>query len=267
MAPERRLAFGGIADLYDRARPSYPPELADDVLEFARVGPGDRALEIGAGTGKATKLFAERGLEIVALEPSAEMARLWRANCSEYANVRIEQSDFESWCGESEPFRLLFSAQAWHWVSPEERYPLARRALEPGGTLAVFWNWPLWERCPFREELVKVYREAAPDLGGKIEPGPMDPANRTEPANRGDWREEIADESGFVDPEVRTYGWVQEYSTEEYTLLLRTHSDHILLPDEQRERLLDGVAGVIDEHGGVLALEYRTRLCMARTGA
>jgi len=58
MDERRRLSFGGVAELYDRSRPSYPPALVDDVLEFAGVGPGeaDRALEVGAGTGKATVL-------------------------------------------------------------------------------------------------------------------------------------------------------------------------------------------------------------------
>ena len=61
---ERRLTFGVVAELYDRMRPSYPLALVDDVLAFAGVG---RALEVGAGTGKATVLFAARDVEVVAL--------------------------------------------------------------------------------------------------------------------------------------------------------------------------------------------------------
>ena len=55
------------------------------------------------------------------------------------------------------------------------------------------------------------------------------------------------------------------YETEEYLRLLRTHSDHILLPPQQRDALLDAVAGVIDRHGGTLELEYVTLLCLARS--
>lgn len=68
-----------MAELYDRSRPSYPPALVDDVLEFAGAVPGsaDRALEVGAGTGKATTLFAERGVSVVALEPGGALAAFW----------------------------------------------------------------------------------------------------------------------------------------------------------------------------------------------
>ncbi len=55
VARERRLAFGDVAELYDRARPSYPAALVDDVLEFACARAGDLALEVGAGTGKARR--------------------------------------------------------------------------------------------------------------------------------------------------------------------------------------------------------------------
>src|ERR1700758_672913 len=130
MDEARRLSFGGVADLYDRARPSYPSALVDDVLEYAGVAPGEaaRAVEVGAGTGKATVLFAARGLDIVALEPSAEMAAVARRNFAGYTNVRVAETEFERWAPEHE-FRLVFSAQAWHWIAPEVRYVAARAAL------------------------------------------------------------------------------------------------------------------------------------------
>src|SRR5690242_4014651 len=120
MPGERRLAFGEVAELYDRARPSYPAELVDDVLAFSGARAGDHALEVGAGTGKATVAFAERGLEIVALEPSREMAAFARSNVAGHENVTVVEREFERW--QADPrrgFRLLFSAQAWHWIPQE----------------------------------------------------------------------------------------------------------------------------------------------------
>src|ERR1700712_1812259 len=66
---EQRLAFGSVAELYDRARPSYPPGAIDDVVAHAGLQTGDTVLEVGAGTGKATVLLAQRGLGVLALEP------------------------------------------------------------------------------------------------------------------------------------------------------------------------------------------------------
>jgi SAM-dependent methyltransferase len=142
MDEQRRLSFGGVADLYDRSRPSYPEALVDGVLEFAGAGGSDRAVEVGAGTGKATMLFADRGLSVLAIEPSAAMAEVARRNCAGYENVTVEQVEFERWWAPGHGFRLVFSGQAWHWISPEVRYVAARAALEDGGALAAFWNRP-----------------------------------------------------------------------------------------------------------------------------
>jgi hypothetical protein len=68
---ERRLVFGEVADMYDRHRPSYPPALLDDLIALAALDVSEPALEVGAGTGKATMMLAARGIPIVAVEPNA----------------------------------------------------------------------------------------------------------------------------------------------------------------------------------------------------
>lgn len=76
----RRLVFSEDAELYDKARAGYPESLVDDVLAFVGFKASQvRALEVGAGTGKATMSFAGRGVDIIALEPSAAMAAVARA--------------------------------------------------------------------------------------------------------------------------------------------------------------------------------------------
>src|SRR5437588_8084618 len=211
---ERRLAFGDVAELYDRARPSYPGALVEDVVTFAGAGVGSRALEVGGGTGKATALFAERGLEIVALEPSAEMAAVCERNCQRYGNVEIKQVDFERWGLGEERFRLVLSAQAWHWVNPEIRYTHAREALEAGGALAVFWNRPDWEACPVREEVAEAYERVVPDLcaGAAVGPGTMHPRARTRREWWADWDAELRAATGFDSPEARSYRWQETYT-------------------------------------------------------
>jgi SAM-dependent methyltransferase len=255
MAVERRLSFGSVAELYDRARPSYPAALVDDVLALA---PSPRVLEVGAGTGKATVLFAARGAQVLALEPDPEMAAVARRNAAGYDAVEVVETEFEQWEA-PEPFGALISAQAWHWIAPEVRYARARAALLDGGLLAVFWNRPDWDRCALRDEIDEVYR----DIDLMHSPGPMQPRPMI-PARRDDWTQEIAATARFTAPEVRLYEWARDYTTEQYIELLQTHSDHILLPPAQRAALLDGVAAVIDAHGGAFGVPYSTRLCLAR---
>jgi SAM-dependent methyltransferase len=252
-----------VAELYDQARPSYPRALVDAAVAFAGAGPGEWAVEVGAGTGKGTLQFAAHGLRIVALEPSREMARVLRANTADCENVAVEEAEFEHWRPERK-FRLLYSAQAWHWIDPGVRYARAAAVLVEGGALAVFWNRPRWESCPFRDELAEAYRRAAPDLGSEVGPGPMHPAAEVSQRWWGDWTSELEDAPGFGEAEIRTYVWNRPYRADEYVRLLRTHSDHVVLEPGARSALLDAVARVIDTHGGTLDLEYAATLIMAR---
>ena len=261
MARERRLAFGEVARLYDQARPSYPEALVEDVLALAPLGAPPRALEVGAGTGKATVLFAARGVAVHALEPSAQMATIAEHNCAGFPGVTIERSEFEVWQPPEAAFGLLYSAQAWHWISPEIRYQKARSVLAPGGLLATFWNWPDWERSELRGEIDSAYAQTAPELHAD---GPMRPGSPRSRKISNRWPEEIDGADGFEHPELRTYSWHQRYSSAEYTQLLRTHSDHIVLEPEKQAALYRAVAAVIDRHGGALSLTYLTRLCLAR---
>src|SRR4051812_41998026 len=112
----RRVSFDARAELYDAARPAYPDALADDVLARG----GRRVLEVGAGTGKATLVFARRGASIVAIEPGANMAAVLRRNTAGH-DVIVEHTTFEAW-PIAGTFDMVMAAQAFHWVDPRVRY-------------------------------------------------------------------------------------------------------------------------------------------------
>jgi len=130
---QRRLSFGRVAELYEQARPSYPAELVDDVLAYAGLEDEEPILEVGAGTGKATRLFAERGHPVVAIEPSAEMATILRHVRAEFPAVQMVETVFGSWRAPPARFALLISGQAWHWTDPATRFANAHAALRTGG--------------------------------------------------------------------------------------------------------------------------------------
>jgi SAM-dependent methyltransferase len=252
--------FGEVAELYDASRPTYPQSLIDDLIGLAGLGDGRRALEVGAGTGKATTRFAARGVSVLAVEPSVAMAAVARRNCDAYPQVEIIEMDFERWDPRGETFGLLYSAQAWHWIDPEVRFQRARAALAPGDLLAAFWNRPAWGRSDLRDALVAVYQTAVPDLPPD---GPMHPANQA-PDGDQDWVGDVGAAGGFTDPAVRYYEWSLEYGVDEYAGLLDTLSEVRLLGAERRRALLAGVRAAIDEHGGTLTMPLATRVCLAR---
>jgi SAM-dependent methyltransferase len=260
MGQPPRLVFGEVADLYDRHRPSYPDALVDDVLAAAGVGEGRRILEVGAGTGKATALFAARGAAVLAVEPSAAMAAVARRQCAAFPRVEIVESDFERVDLHGATFPLLYSAQAWHWIEPEVRYRRARAALVDGGLLAVFWNRPAWGPSELRDALAAAYRRWEPEMPPDFQMHPDNPC----PKGDDDWTAEIAGVAQFTDPRVRFYGWDEDYSAAAYAGLLSTLSQFRLLEPSRRERLLEAIQTTIDDHGGTLAMPMVTRLHTAR---
>lgn len=247
----RARVFGEVAELYDRRRPGYPAPLYDDVL--ALVEPLRLVLEAGAGTGKATVELARRGVEVVALEPDPAMVALARRRV-EGLPVRIEQRAFEEWTGEPGAFDLVVSAQAWHWIDREQGPALARRALRPGGVLAVWWNQPGDWQSPLRSAIDEAYRRHAPELEHSIVNSSIHPL-----------RAEALTIEGFEELESRSYTWTKRYDAVSYGELLRTHSDHRMLVPEQLEALVAAVTEVImDLGGGEIVYPYRAELLTAR---
>ncbi|MEV7778250.1 methyltransferase domain-containing protein [Kitasatospora sp. NPDC088351] len=131
-------SFDSVAAEYDRARPSYPDELFDELERLAgRSLKGARVLDVGAGTGISTRLLAARGADVVAVEPSPGMAARLHAVSPEIPLVKGT--------GDELPFHdrsadLITYAQAFHWTVAERSVPEAIRVLRPGGALATWWN-------------------------------------------------------------------------------------------------------------------------------
>lgn len=256
---QQRLVFGEVAELYDEVRPTYPDELVDVVLGFTGR-PWPRTLEVGGGTGKATAVFADRGMPIHVVEPSAEMLAVARRNLSRFPLVTFEQASFEDWDPGDRRFDLLIAAQAWHWVTPRVRFERAYDALNPGGTIAVFGNQASPLPAELAADLAACYREHAPTLAA-VMPGSQ---RRTPHPDRDDGA--LIDELGglFTTPEVRGVPWATTYTSRQFGDLLATQSDHRLLPEEQRRRLLDAVASTVDSHGGIVEVPYVVELILAR---
>ncbi len=131
----RGLSFGSVADQYERYRLDYPNEVVDTVLRYAGR-PLRSALEVGAGTGKATRLFAARGIHVTALEPDAKMAHVLERTTRglPVAHVVTAFEQFET----ARRFELVFAAAAWHWTDPATRWVRAVELLVPDGVLALF---------------------------------------------------------------------------------------------------------------------------------
>lgn len=284
---EQRLVFGEVAELYDQVCPSYPEQLVDDVVEL--VGVPARALDVGSGTGRAAVLLAARGLEGVALEPDPAMAAVARKRLLGFPGWQVEVAEFERWApgpdvvsSESpsgrdagvagkpatggargpeagavgELFDLVCAAQAWHWLDPGTRFAHAATLLRAGGWLARWWNRPAPDPNPLRQDIDQCYERLAPTLSTHFMAPEGPPADAEAPGG-----------SGFEAALQRRYAWSRTFATTEWLDLLRTQSDHRLLGDEQRERLLTAVGDAIDAVGGSYEHHYSCWLFADRRSA
>ncbi|MFD4916395.1 class I SAM-dependent methyltransferase [Streptomyces virginiae] len=134
----RARSFDAAAASYAAHRPSYPPALFDAVESLTgRPLAGARVADVGAGTGIATTLLHERGAEVVAVEPGDGMAAEFRRA---HPGIPIVRGDGDRLPLATGSVDLITYAQAWHWTDPARSVPEARRALRPGGALALWWN-------------------------------------------------------------------------------------------------------------------------------
>jgi SAM-dependent methyltransferase len=245
------LVFGEVAGEYDRVRPGYPPALIDDVLAYAPADPV--ALDIGAGTGKATLAFADRGVRITALEPDPAMALVLRERGAGYG-VHIAMSSLEAYEPE-QPFDLVYSAQAFHWTAPETRWPRTASVLRPGGALALFWNHDRVADPEIRAEVFALAHEYVPAIAPAGEPPtPEDLVKR--------WPQtELGERSEFGDFRQGIYRWQRELSQADYLAYLTTQSSYRMLEDEERDELVGRLGSVLPRQ---VVLEVATLLYLAR---
>jgi SAM-dependent methyltransferase len=257
----RRLAstFDESASLYQRARPEYPSELYDRLVDVTGLKPGCELLEIGCATGKATLPFARRGFRVTCLEPGGALAAEARRLLAPF-DVEVIASCFEDWQAPEGRFSLVYAATAWHWIDPHVRYPKAAQVLVTGGFLAF------WEAIhvvpaggdPFFDEIQEIYDEI----------GEGRPAGYVLPRPQGlvDQRTDIEASGLFDVVEIRQYDWEVTYDAESYIDLLNTFSGHITMRDWQRDRLYGEIRrrlalrpdGRLRRHwGGVLHIARR----------
>lgn len=238
-----------MAEQYDAARPTYPSELFDDLVSLAGLESGDRLLEVGCATGKATRPLAERGFRIVCIELGESLAAHARRALAGL-DVEVHRSAFEEWEGEPGSFDLVYAATAWHWIDPAVGYAKAHRLLRPGGHLAL---WAAHHGFPpgfdpFFTEIQDVY-----DAIGEShhEPCPPPPPDEVP-----DDSARIIESGHFGDVQVRRYVWEVAYDADTYLALLDTFSGHIAMEQAKREhlygeirrRLADRPDGLVRRH-------------------
>jgi SAM-dependent methyltransferase len=232
----RARGFGSVADLYDQARPTYPPALIADLL---RGDPTD-IVDVGCGTGKVGRLLLGAGRRVLGVEPDPRMAAVARRH-----GVEVEVSGWEAWEAGGRRYDLLVSGQAWHWVEPVAGVAKAAEVLRSGGRFAVFWN-DMRHGPDVRAVFDRVYGRWAPDmLATSFALGVHAPSDGTDPAGEALAAGPFA---GVVVGRRDEYHWHATYTPRAWADLVATHSDHLLLDPAVlaalQHDLVDGLAAL-----------------------
>ena len=232
-----RRTFDADAELYERARPEYPELLFDDLFVVAGLQRGTRVVEIGCGTGKATRPLARRECALTCLELGENLAAVARQKLSEFSNVQVIQSSFEEWEPGDRTFDVVFAACAWHWIDPQIRYAKAAQLLRRNGRLALIHVEHVFPDGfdEFFVEIQKVYNS----FGESIDKFPR-------PQQIPDNREDIESSGRFANVQVKRYVWSVDYTAEQYINLLNTYSGHITMEPSNRSALYTEVCRLIN---------------------
>jgi SAM-dependent methyltransferase len=248
---ERSLSFGTVAAAYERFRLGYPEDVVDRIEAYAGR-PVRTALEVGAGTGKATRLFARRGIAVTATEPDTAMLAELRRHVPD--SVTTIQGRFEE-LSPGTTYDLVFAAASFHWTEPEGRWSRVAALLEPGGVFASFGG----SSYLADSAVESAVREArAPYLDDDEVPSPDGT-----PHDEGmQWPgTELERSELFTDVRQVAIQRRPTTSREEYVGLLSTVSAYLVLPDADRDVVLGRILAVLPER---VAIDADITLHLAR---
>jgi SAM-dependent methyltransferase len=254
---ELKQIFDEDPGLYQRARPGYPDELFRDLADLAGIGSGARVLEIGPGTGQATRALAALGARVTALELGPALARVLRERTAE-DDVEVVVSAFEDWPLPEQPFDLVVAFTSWHWLDPAVRGGKSAAGLVPGGWLAtVTTTHVAGGTNDFFARAQACYEQWDPSTPAGL---------RLLGADAVAAAVDEVDVSDLFLPAVRRrYHQDVEYTTDGYLDVLRTYSGHRALTPQRRDGLLACIGGLIDgRYGGTITKRYLYELRVAR---
>lgn len=253
---DTRLTFNAEVEKYDKWRPTYGEELFKDIMAYSQLEQGKRALEIGVGTGQATRPFLKMGCELTAIELGQDLAEFTKSKFQEYPNLTVCHTSFEEFECPGDSIDIIYSATAFHWIPEEIGYPKVHKLLKTDGTLALFWNRPFVSRedDELHQHIQSIYQKYRPSTSKIIE---MD----TERYNN---RSKTIHTYGFRDIEFKLYHLTRTFSSDDYIALLNTYSDHRSMPAAAKERFEGELKEAIIQFGDVLNVYDTIDLYLAR---
>ena len=248
---EFRKIFDTIPEQFDRYRPRYSRELFDNLIGYAKLGPGKTVLEIGPGTGQATDPILQTGCDYHAIEIGEHLYAKMIEKYGRYPNFHIVNGDFITYDFGRQRFDLIYSAATIQWIPEEIAFSKTFALLKPGGMLAMMLTKADY-RSPNEELYAKIQqlydRYFKPEI----------------PYSHGSFKYANAPNYGYVDFERRDFRGRREMDPDEYVSFCGTHCDHLVIPEPYKTPFFEGLRNVVAENGGKVVFEDTYILYLAK---
>jgi SAM-dependent methyltransferase len=243
MAPpaDKRLSFNEVPDVYDEIRPSYPAAFFDVLFELLRSEP--TIVEVGPGTGQATKDLLARGARVHAVEIGPATAAKLRENLPS-DRLRVSVGDFETIELPGASADSVFSATAYHWISPAAQVDRPAHLLRAGGVVAIV------DLIQVTSAADRGFFDAATPIYERYGEGHRGPAAPRREEVDPPMRRVLASDPRFETPAVCRYDWDQTYTSAEYRKLMLSYSGTQMMAAHQRWGLLDDMEEFINKQFG-----------------
>jgi|ERR1035441_3415511 SAM-dependent methyltransferase len=255
LAEERSKLFDQEAERYDRCRPPYPDALIDELLDPEPAGLD--VLDVGCGTGIASRAMAEQGAKVLGVEVAPRMAEIARRH-----GIDVEIGAFEGWDAAGRRFDRVTSSQAWHWLDMPAATAKAASLLRPNGILGLIWNGGA-HPDDLADALEEVYSTVVPPGTHRLFRGYA--ANRSTDVRSGltGVFDAIAAAPDFGASTEQWFPWTRAYLRDQWLDLLLSYSDHAALEPMVRDRLFEAIGAAIDDYGGSFVMSFETVLITA----
>jgi len=254
---ERAHSFGSFAEDYDRWRPGVDASIVDWFVP----APIERAVDVGAGTGKLSRLLVGRAADVVCVEPDARMRAVLTRNVPE---ATVLEGQGERIPVEDASADAVVVSSAWHWMDHDATAAEVARVLRPDGVLGVVWSGLDWTADWFRQVRARV--EADPG----VQPGSVIAA-MAERAVTDDTTHVLTlpGDAPFDPPEQRWLSWELAMTADDLVGLLGTVSGVLVLPDDRRREVMAEAREMLRRYGGLegdaaVTLPFRAHCWRAR---
>jgi ubiquinone/menaquinone biosynthesis C-methylase UbiE len=234
--------FESAAEVYERARPDYPEEALDWIVESLGLTAGAETVDLGAGTGKFARQLVARGLKVTAVEPVREMRAILELSVPEATALdgTAEAIPLDDGCADA-----VTAAQSFHWFDKRRALPEIHRVLREDAGLALIWN--------IRDQSHELHRAYAQTIK---------PYRSGKYPEQEETARELHDCGLFVQVEERTFRHVQRMTAEGLVERAASVSFIAQLPDDERDSLLARVRALAPE--GTFDFPYLTKVFTAR---